>query len=459
VPQTVLIRHLDRLVPMGDRQDELSDAYLVVRDGRVAAMGAGEPPAADTGEDMTVVDGRGMIALPGLVNTHHHFFQTVTRALPAAQNVRLLDWEANNYRYWKTIDEEVVHATALVALGELLLSGCTTSSDQLYAFPKHTGGAVTMVGAEIEAARELGIRVQPTRGGVDVGAGDPTVRAAEFIEHTDAILASIEDLIARYHDPSEGSMARIGAGPNGVTVCTPEFMRGCVELAERHGITLHTHVAEIPEEAQYCAEHFQMRPIERLAELGWVSPHVWMAHAVHLNDADIRMMAAGGAAVAHCPSSNMRLGSGAAPVLEMLEGGMTVGLGVDGSASNDAGNLLAEARSAMLNSRLRRQDRLLTAREALHLATTGGARTLKRDDIGSLEVGKQADVALFRPSGVAAAGFENDPVAGLVLAQTPRAEHVLVQGRFVVRDGQLANVDEAEIVQRHRAVVSRVAGV
>jgi cytosine/adenosine deaminase-related metal-dependent hydrolase len=313
-----------------------------------------------------------------------------------------------------------------------------------------------MVGAEIEAAATLGIRVQPTRGGVDVGAGDPTVRAAEFIEPTDRILESMEALISKHHDPADGSMVRIGLGPNGVTVSTPELMRGCVDLSERHGVTLHTHVAEIPEEAEYCAEHFGMRPIERLAELGWVSHRVWMAHAVHLNDADISMMAAGGAAVAHCPSSNMRLASGAAPVMEMLEGGMTVGLGVDGSASNDAGSLLAEARAAMLNSRLRRQDRLMTAREALRLATVGGARTLKRDDIGTLEIGKQADIALFQPQGVAAAGFENDPVAGLVLAQTPRAEHVLVQGRFVVRDGALVNMDEDSIVESHRAVVRRI---
>jgi 8-oxoguanine deaminase len=454
VESTTLIEHLDRLVPMGPDDAELADGYVLVRDGRIAAIGSGD--AGLDGEGATVVDGRGLIALPGLVNTHHHFFQTVTRALPAAQDVRLLAWEATNYPFWTRIDEEAVYATAQVALAELLLSGCTTSSDQLYAFPKHTGGAVPMVGAEIEAARSLGIRIQATRGAVDVGAGDPTVRAAEFIEHTDAILASMEALIARYHDPAEGSMVRIGLGPNGVTVCTETLMRGCVELARTKGVTLHTHVAEIPEEAEYCAEHFGMRPIERLADLGWVSSPVWMAHAVHLNDADIAMMAAGGAAVAHCPSSNMRLGSGAPPVLEMLEGGMDVGLGVDGSASNDAGNLLAEARAALLMSRLRQPDRLMTARQALRMATAGGAATLKRDDIGSLSVGKQADIALFRLAGVAAAGFENDPVAGLVLASTSRAAHVMVQGRFVVSDGRLTAEDETSIAERHRAVVARI---
>ena len=453
--KAIVLQHVDRLLTMNEGDEELRDAYIVLEGGVIRRVGSGEP-GQEVPPNADQIDCSGMLAIPGLVNTHHHFFQTVTRALPAAQNVRLLDWEANNYQYWKRIDEEVVHATALVALSELLLSGCTTSADQLYAFPRHTGGAVAMVGAEIEAAGTLGIRLQPTRGGVDVGAGDSTVRAAEFIEATDAILESMEALISRYHDPAEGSMVRIGLGPNGVTVSTPELMRGCVELSDKYGVTLHTHVAEIPEEAEYCAEHFGMRPIERLAELGWVSAMVWMAHAVHLNGADIAMMAAAGAAVAHCPSSNMRLASGAAPVMEMLEGGMTVGLGVDGSASNDAGNLLAEARAAMLNSRLRRQDRLMTAREALRLATVGGAGTLKRDDIGTLEPGKQADIALFRPHGVAAAGFENDPVAGLVLGQTPRAEHVLVQGRFAVRDGELVNMNEDAIIEKHRAVLGRI---
>jgi 8-oxoguanine deaminase len=251
-------------------------------------------------------------------------------------------------------------------------------------------------------------------------------------------------------------MVRIGLGPNGVTVCTERLMRGCVELADRRDVTLHTHVAEIPEEEEYCREHFGMRPIERLAELGWVSPRVWMAHAVHLDGSDIARLAAGGTAVAHCPSSNMRLASGAAPVADMLDGGVTVGLGVDGSASNDAGNLLAEARAAMLVSRLRAPDRLMTARHALRLATSGGARTLGRDDIGSLEVGKQADIAMFRLAGVAAAGFENDPVAALVLGTPPAAHHVLVQGRFAVRDGQLMNQDQDAIAERHRAVVRRI---
>jgi 8-oxoguanine deaminase len=449
-----LIEHLDRLVPTADDGGELVDAYVVLEGGVVAAVGTGEPP--DRERVGSIVDGRGLIALPGLVNTHHHFFQTLTRALPAAQDVGLLAWEATNYPYWARLDEEAVFATAQVAIAELLLSGCTTTSDQLYAFPKHSGGAVSMLGAEIEAARGLGIRIHATRGAVDIGPDAGGSRATEFIEDTDAILASMEEAISRYHDPAPGAMVRIGLGPNGVTVCTEALMRGSAELADRRDVTLHTHVAEIPDEAEYCAAHFGMRPIERLAELGWIGDRTWLAHAVHLNADDIRRLSDGGTGVAHCPSSNMRLASGAAPVFDMLEAGVPVGLGVDGSASNDSGNLLAEARQAFLLSRVRELTRLMTARQALRMATRGGAAALRRSDVGSLEVGRQADLALFALPEIGGAGFESDPVAALVLGSTPRASHVFVQGRPVVRDGHLVTGDEAKIAERHRAAVRRI---
>jgi 8-oxoguanine deaminase len=449
-----VIAHLDRLATMGDDEHELSDAYVVIEDGLVAAIGTGGPPGTDGAAD--VIDGRGLIGLPGLVNTHHHFFQTLTRALPAAQNVGLLAWEATNYPYWARLDEEAVFATTQVAVGELLLSGCSTTSDQLYAFPKHSGGAVSMLGAEIEAARELGIRVHPTRGGVDVGPDAGGSRAVEFIEDTDAILTTMDEAISRYHDPSAGAMVRIGLGPNGVTVCTEELMRGCVELAAARDVTLHTHVAEIPDEAAYCEAHFGMRPIERLAELGWIGDRTWLAHAVHLNADDIAILGQAGTGVAHCPTSNMRLASGAAPVLDMLEQAVPVGLGVDGSASNDSGNLLAEARQALLLSRVRELTRLMTARQALGMATRGGAAVLRRDDIGILEVGRQADIALFRLPELPGAGFEGDPLAALVLGAIPRAHHLFVQGRLVVEDGHLVNGEEHAIAERHGAVVRRI---
>jgi 8-oxoguanine deaminase len=452
--QRTRIEHIGRLATMAGDGAELSDAYVLIDNGVIAAIGTGEAPTGEPNE--TVIDGRDLVGVPGLVNTHHHFFQTLTRALPAAQNVGLLAWEAANYPYWSRLDEEAVSATTQVAVAELLLSGCTTTSDQLYAFPKHTRGAVSMLGAEIEAASGLGIRIHATRGGVDIGSDEGGSRAAEFIESTDAILESMDEAITRYHDPAPGSMVRIGLGPNGVTVCTERLMRGCVELADARDVGLHTHIAEIPDEAAFCQANFGVRPVQRLAELGWIGKRTWLAHAVHLNADDIRMLAAGGTAVAHCPSSNMRLASGSAPVLDMLEQGVAVGLGVDGSASNDGGNLLGEARQAFLLSRVHELDRLMTARQALSMATRGGAAALGRDDVGTLEVGRQADIALFRLPDIAGAGFESDPVAALVLASTPRAEHVLVQGRPVVRDGQLVNGDEPAIAERHRSSVRRL---
>jgi cytosine/adenosine deaminase-related metal-dependent hydrolase len=253
-------------------------------------------------------------------------------------------------------------------------------------------------------------------------------------------------------------MVRIGLGPNGVTVCTERLMRACVDLAAKSNVTLHTHAAEITQEGQATQAQWGRRPIERLADLGWIADNVWLAHVVHVNESDIDLLARAGTGVAHCPISNMRLASGAAPVLTMLERGVAVGLGVDGSASNDSGNLLAEARAAMLVSRLTAPDRLMSARQVLRMATAGGARVLKRDDIGTLAVGRQADVAMFRPSGVAYAGFEQDPVGALAFGAPLRVEHLMVQGRFVVQDGRLVNEDEQKIVDEHRSVVRRIVG-
>ncbi len=454
---TTLIEHLDCLVLMsGDA--ELADGYLVIQDGRIAEVGSGSPPTRWHG--CTAIDGRGLIAVPGLVNTHHHFFQTLTRALPAAQDVRILDWMAASYPFWARIDAEAVYATARVALGELMLSGCSTTSDHLYAFPVTAGSPIEMLAAEIAAARQLGVRLHATRGAVDISlqAGGSPPQA--LVQDTDDVLASMEEAILRYHDPSPGAMVQIGLAPNSLTICSERLMRETGDLARKHGVTRHTHVAEVLEEEEHCLQVYGQRPIERLAELGWIADDVWLAHVVHASQAEIDLLAATGTGVAHCPVSNMRLASGAAPIADMLASGVAVGLGVDGSASNDSGNLLAEARQAMLLSRLRERDsgRLMPARQALWLATAGGARALKRDDIGTLQPGKQADIALFRLAGVAGAGFENDPVAGLLLASTPRVEHLIVNGEFAVRNYQLVNADEDEIVSSHRQIVTRIVG-
>lgn len=447
-----MVEHLDVLATMDERGSELADAWVLANEGEIVGLGTGVAPAG-VGRR---VDGHGLVAVPGLVNTHHHFFQTLTRCLPAAQDERILEWLGTNYTFWSRIDEEAVYTTARVAIGELLLSGCTTSSDHLYAFPKSSAGATSMLGAEIAAAAELGMRFQATRGAMDVsqeaGGGPPQ----ELIEDTDAVLENMEEVVGKFHDPMPGSMVRVALAPCSVTICSERLMIESGELARRLGVTRHTHVAEVREEVEHCAEVYGRRPVERLEDLGWLGDDVWLAHVVHANASDISLLAASGTGVSHCPSSNMRLGSGAAPVLEMGDAGVAVGLGVDGSASNDSGNLLAEARQAMLLSRVSGSgDRLMPARHALRLATNGGAKVLKRDDIGVLEIGRRADIAFFSLSGIAGAGTEHDPVAALVLAPPRGATHVMVDGRFAVWDGHLM-VDEASIVSEHQALVRRI---
>jgi cytosine/adenosine deaminase-related metal-dependent hydrolase len=439
---------------MDDANQELSDAWVAIKDGTIIDLGTGTA-------DITAgsrVDGRGLVAVPGLVNTHHHFFQTLTRALPAAQDLRILDWLAANYQVWSQVDQEAVYTTARVAIGELLLSGCTTSSDHLYAFPSHCGGALAMLEAEIISANELGLRFHATRGAIDVSLDAGGSPPGALVEDTDAVLDSMETAVRRFHDPLPGAMVRIGLAPCSLTISSERLMIESASLAHRLGVTRHTHVAEVIEEEKHCAEIYGQRPVERLDELGWLGDDVWLAHVVHANASDIGRLARTGTAVAHCPSSNMRLGSGIAPVLEMGEHGVTVALGVDGSASNDTGNLLAEVRQAMLLSRVAsRGGKLMAPRQALRLATTGGAKALKRDDIGSIAPGKRADIAFFSVRGIAAAGAENDPVAALVLAPPPHAAHVMVEGRFAVWEGHLA-VEEEPIINAHRDLVRRLVG-
>jgi cytosine/adenosine deaminase-related metal-dependent hydrolase len=439
---------------MDERRRELSDAWVAIKDGRILDLGTG---GAGT-EVERCLDGRGLVAIPGLINTHHHFFQTLTRVLPAAQGLGILDWLAANYQVWSKIDEEAVYTTARVAIGELLLSGCTTSSDHLYVYPRACGGALAMLGAEITAAAELGLRFHATRGAIDVsleaGGGPPP----ELVEETDAVLESMEAAVLKFHDPSPGAMVRIGLAPCSLTISTERLMVESGRLAQQLGVTRHTHVAEVIEEEQYCREVYGQRPVERLAELGWLDADVWLAHVVHADASDIGRLAATGTAVAHCPSSNMRLGSGIAPVLAMREQGVTLALGVDGSASNDTGNMLAEVRQAMLLSRVCSRSReLMAPRQALEMATVGGAGALKRNDLGTIAPGKSADIAFFALEGPAAAGAENDPVAALVFAPPARAAHVMVDGRFAVWDGHLV-VDEEAIVRAHRDVVRRLVG-
>ncbi|WP_033292672.1 8-oxoguanine deaminase [Amycolatopsis jejuensis] len=446
-----IVEHCAVIATMDDAGTEIADGSIVIEDGVITWVGAGPPPA--TGEPDERVDGRGAVALPGLVNTHHHLCQTLTKAW--AQEGDIFSWLQELYPVWCGIDAEWVRAAASAGLAQLLLSGCTMSTDHHYAFP---AGSAGLIEAEIEAAAALGIRFHPNRGSMDLGTHNGGLPPRELCEDRDHVLAETEALASKYHDPGPGSLLRIAVGPCYPLTNTPELMRESAELARRHGLLLHTHLAEGRDEESFMLEKFGLRPLDLLDSYGFLGDDAWLAHCVQLSDADIGLLARTNTGVATCPSSNLRLGSGIAPVRTMLDRGVRVGLGVDGAASNDSGNLMAEARQLLLTQRAGGVDRALTAREALRVATRGGAEVLGRGaELGSLEAGKRGDVALFSMETLEMAGAEADPVAGLLFGGSQRATDVLVEGRPVVRNGALVKVDEGAIVREARRIGTRLA--
>ena len=444
----ILIESCEVVVTMDDAGSEVAGGSVLIDDGQITWIGTGPPPAAAS----DVVDGRGTVALPGLVNTHHHLYQTLTRV--RAQDQGLFGWLTELYPVWAGLDAEWESAAAGVALAELALSGCSTSTDHHYVFPS---GAEGLIEAEVGAAREIGLRFHPCRGSMDLGKSTGGLPPDEVVEDADAILDHTQAVVRRYHDPQPGSMLRIAVAPCSPFSATERLMRDSASLARAMGVRLHTHIAETLDEERFCEERFGVRPLELLDEWGWLGPDVWLAHCVHLSDQDIKRMAESGTGVAWCPTSNLRLGSGIARARALLDEAVMVGLGVDGSASNDAGNMLAEVRQAMLVSRAGGDPAALTARQALRVATRGGAACLARDDIGSLEVGKRGDVALFSFEGLSWAGAEADPVAAVVHCSPARVRHLFVEGRPVVESGHLVNADEDAIAMEGRRVGQRVA--
>ncbi len=445
----LLIHDCDVVVTMDDAGSEIAGGSVMIEDGSISWVGPGIPDGAGGAER---IDGRGSVAIPGLVNTHHHLYQTLTRA--RAQDQGLFGWLRELYPVWAGLDEEWERAAAHAGLAELALSGCTTTTDHHYLFPPGRSGILE---AEIDAARELGLRFHPCRGSMDLGESARGLPPDSVVEDTDAALAATEDAVGRHHDPAPGSMLRIAVAPCSPFSVTERLMRGSAELARRLGVRLHTHIAETLDEEAFCLESFGRRPLELLDEWGWLGPDVWLAHCVHLDDKDVRRIAETGTGVAWCPTSNLRLGSGIAPGWAFVRERATVGLGVDGSASNDGADLLAEARQALLVSRVGGAAGGLSARDVLRLATRGAAACLGRDDAGSLEAGKRADVALFAVDDLAHAGAEADPVAGLVLSAPKRVRHLLVEGRAVVRDGRLATGDEDRIAAEAHRVARHIA--
>jgi cytosine/adenosine deaminase-related metal-dependent hydrolase len=431
------------VVTMDDEGTEHAGGWILLEDGLVREVGTGARPEADDAQDLN-----GAVVTPGLVNTHHHLWQNLTRA--RAQNENLFGWLKALYPVWSALDEEAEYAAARVGLAELALSGCTTVFDHHYLFPQ---GGNELLEAEIRAARELGVRLVASRGSMDRGESEGGLPPDAVVEDRDEVLAATEQAAAL----ADGEWVELAVAPCSPFSVTRELMAESAELARRLGLRLHTHLAETAEEEEYCRELYGCTPVEYVEELGWLADDVWCAHCVHVSPEEVAKFGRRGVGVAHCPSSNMRLGAGIAPVRDLLDANVRVGLGVDGSASNERGDLFLEVKQALLVARARGGPESMTARDALHLGTRGGAAVLGRDDIGELSPGKRADVAVWRTDGLELGGA-CDPVAGLVFSGPHRVDRLLVGGEDVVRDGRLVRMDEEELAREHRRQAGRFAG-
>ena len=455
---TLLVKNIKLLVTMDDHRREIPNGGLFVQDGMIVQIGQ-TSELADSADD--VLDLKDHIVLPGLINTHHHFYQTLTRAIPAAQNANLFQWLKTLYPIWARITPEDIHISTQTALAELALSGCTTASDHLYIFPNGS-----RLDDEIHAAREVGLRLQASRGSMSLGESKGGLPPDSVVEDEAFILKDSQRLIETYHDPRLGSFTQIVLAPCSPFTVTADLMVQSAAMARQYGLGLHTHLAETQDEEVFCQEKFGSRPFAYMEKLGWAGKDVWFAHSVYANLEEILAYAATGCGVAHCPTSNMRLASGIAPIMDMLTAGVKVGLGVDGSASNDGSHMLEEARQAMLVARVRaglsgaslssRHDKIMTARQAFEMATRGGAAVLGRADIGSLEQGKCADFFAINLNRLEYAGALHDPLAALVFCTPVKADYTVVGGNFVVKEGQLVTVDVSSLVAQHNKAAKRL---
>ncbi|HMR29792.1 MAG TPA: 8-oxoguanine deaminase [Geminicoccaceae bacterium] len=447
--KTLLVRNADVLVTMDGARREIAGGGVLIEDNRIAAVGASAELPARADE---VIDMAGHIVLPGLVNTHHHMYQSLTRAVPAAQDAELFGWLTSLYPLWARLTPEMIGVSTQVAMAELILSGCTTSSDHLYIYPNGC-----RLDDSIEAAAAIGMRFHASRGAMSVGESQGGLPPDRVVEDEAAILRDARRLIETWHDPAPLSMLRIAVAPCSPFSVSRELMREAAVLARSYGVSLHTHLAENINDIAYSRERFGMTPAEYAEDLAWVGPDVWHAHCVQLDEPGIALFARTGTGVAHCPCSNMRLASGIAPVRRMRDAGVPVGLGVDGSASNDGGHMLNEARQALLLQRVGFGPAALSARDALEMATLCGARVLGRDDIGALAPGMAADLVAFDLGGIGFAGGLHDPVAALVFCASASVSLSVINGRVVVRDGRLATIDLPVAIERHNRLAAELA--
>ncbi len=447
--KTLLIKNARVLVTMDAERREIANGAVFIRGNVIEQVGnsADLPATADE-----VIDATNHVVIPGLINTHHHMYQSLTRVIPAAQNGELFNWLNNLYPIWANLTPEMVHVSTQVAMAELMLSGCTTSSDHLYIYPNGC-----KLDDSIEAAQKIGMRFHAARGAMSVGQSKGGLPPDRVVETEAAILRDTQRLIETYHDTARYAMQRIVVAPCSPFSVSRDLMRESASLARNFGVSLHTHLAENANDIAYSREKFNMTPAQYAEDCGWVGHDVWHAHCVQLDDDGIQMFARTGTGIAHCPCSNMRLASGIAPIRKMLDAGVAVGLGVDGCASNDSGHMLGEVRQAMLLQRVGFGPDAMTARQALEIATLGGAKVLNRDDIGALEPGMAADIAIFSLDQIGFAGAWHDPVAALVFCTPSKVAYSIINGRIVVRDGNLISIDLPVTMERHNQLAFALA--
>ncbi len=456
---TFLAKNAALLVTMDDQRREIPAAGLFARDGIIEQVGPSNELPQEADE---ILDLRDHILLPGLINTHHHFYQTLTRVVPAAQNANLFNWLKTLYLIWGRMSPDDIYLSTQTALAELALSGCTTAADHLYIFPNGS-----RLDNEIEAAKAIGLRLQASRGSMSLGESKGGLPPDHIVEEENFILKDSQRIIEQYHDPKPGAMVQIVLAPCSPFSVTGDLMRESASLAREYGVHLHTHLAETQDEESFCLEKFGLRPVALMEDLNWLDDDVWFAHSVYVNDDEIKQYARKGCGVAHCPTSNMRLASGIAPTMDMIKAGVKVGLGVDGSASNDGSNLLEETRQALMAARVRaglmgaskstnESAPLMTARQALELATRGGAAVLGRMDLGSLEVGKCADFCALKLDKLEYAGGLHDPVSAIVFCAPVKVDYTVVNGKVIVKEGELVTIDVHRLVESHNRASRRL---
>ncbi len=446
----ILIRNSHTIALLDLSKREIRGGWISVTDGVID--GVGEPGQEPEGPFEEILDASGMAVLPGFVNTHHHLFQTLTRALPGATDAELFDWLTTLYPIWEKINRDGVKSAALTGMAELLLSGCTTTSDHHYLFSRNCADPID---ATIEAAKEIGIRFHATRGSMCLSEKDGGLPPDTVVQDEKTILADSRRTVEEHHDPSPGAMIRVALAPCSPFSVTRSLMKETADLARSLDVHLHTHLAETKDEEDYCIKHFGKRPLDYLDEVGWLGDSTWLAHGIHFEKAEISRLGSVCCGIAHCPQSNMRLASGIAPTLDLIRAGVRLGLGVDGSASNDNSSLSAEARQALLLGRLKYGAASLTVDEVLRWATRGGASLLGRDDIGRIERGARADLALFPLDDIAFSGA-GDAIAAILLCGPLRVHTLLVEGRIVVREGRLETIDLGRLLEAHRAEARRI---